>query len=136
MRIRIILLYACVLLFVIADTYAQSAIDGFKPDVNGIVTDIEIGPTGHKYICGVFTQVNGTPRSNLARLNHNGSLDTSWVPAPNGSIQSIAVIGTKVLVVGGFNSIGGAPSNGIALLNANGTNGLHAVMRPRLLINL
>ena len=72
-------------------TMAQSAIDGFKPDVNGFVSDVEVGQSRFKYIAGTFTQVNGAPRNALARINHNGSLDTTYNPAPNGGVEDVAI---------------------------------------------
>lgn len=102
--------------------FAQSAIDGFKPDVNGSVSDVELGQGRFKYIAGPFTQVNGTPRSSLARINHNGSLDTTYNPAPNGLVADVAIRNNQAIVVGGFSSIGGSASGGIARLNIDGTN--------------
>jgi uncharacterized delta-60 repeat protein len=103
-------------------TLAQSAIDGFKPDVNGFVSDVEIGQARFKYIAGTFTQVNGTPRNSLARINHNGSLDTTYNPAPNGTVADVAIRNNQAIVVGGFTSIGGSASGGIARLNIDGMN--------------
>lgn len=123
MKLRNILLVTLGILVAVGNqALAQSAIDGFKPDVNGSVTDVEIGQGRFKYIAGVFTQVNGTPRSNLARINHSGSLDTTYNPAPNAGVSDIAIKDNQAIVVGGFTSIGGASSGGIARLNLNGTN--------------
>jgi uncharacterized delta-60 repeat protein len=123
MKIRNILLITITALGIMASgTPGQSAIDGFKPDVNGSVSDVEVGQSRFKYIAGTFTQVNGTPRNSLARINHNGSLDTLYNPAPNGTVADVAIKNNQAVVVGGFTSIGGSASGGVARLNIDGTN--------------
>src|SRR5688572_1707578 len=87
MKLRnILLITPLMIVTAVSATFAQSAIDGFKPDVNGLVQDVEIGQARFKYIGGLFSQVNGTARTNLARLHHNGDLDVSYNPAPNGVV--------------------------------------------------
>jgi uncharacterized delta-60 repeat protein len=123
MKLRNILLVTFGILAAVGNqASAQSAIDGFKPDVSGMVTDVELGQGRFKYIAGTFTQVNGTTRNNLARINHNGSLDTTYNPAPNSGVSDIAIKDNQAIVIGGFSTIGGGPSGGIARLNLNGTN--------------
>lgn len=39
---------------------------------------------------------------NLARINADGSIDTSWMPQPNSNVLTLAVQGDKVLVGGTF----------------------------------
>jgi uncharacterized delta-60 repeat protein len=123
MKLQNILLVTLGILVAVGNhALAQSAIDGFKPDVNGSIQDVELGQGRFKYIAGNFTQVNGTARNNFARINHNGSLDTAYNPAPNGVVSDIAITVNQAIVIGGFTSIGGAASGGIARLNLNGTN--------------
>jgi uncharacterized delta-60 repeat protein len=123
MRLRTTLLAISAILVTFAcPALAQNAIDGFKPDVNGFVSKVELGQGRFKYIAGSFTTVNGTARSSFARLHHNGSLDTGFNPAPNAQVQDIAIKDNQIIVVGGFSSIGGGPSGGIARLGITGTN--------------
>lgn len=44
----------------------------------GSVVDVAIQPNGKILIAGIFTQVLGQPREGLARLNSDGTLDTSF----------------------------------------------------------
>ncbi|MBK8813869.1 MAG: VCBS repeat-containing protein [Acidobacteria bacterium] len=100
----------------------QSAVDGFHADVNGLVYRVEASFNGI-YLAGQqFTTVNGVAKSHLARLNYDGSLDTTYNPNPNSALQALAVSGNKLVVIGSFTQIGGGPSAGIARLNFNGTN--------------
>lgn len=101
---------------------AQTAADGFQANANGVVYRVALS-SGQIYVAGQqFTQINGTGRFGLARLQVDGSLDTAYNPNPNSALQGMAVSGSKLIVVGGFSSIGGGPSGGIARLNYDGTN--------------
>ena len=74
----------------------------------GIVTRILQQPDGKILIAGEFPSVNGVVRQSLARLNADGSLDTSFVPYYNGTfttsnptIRSIALQPDgKILIIG------------------------------------
>jgi len=78
---------------------------GFAPVLssNGIVNCLVIQPDGKLVIAGTFTGVNGTNRHNLARLNANGSLDTSFDPGlgPDGVVHSIALQPDGNILIGG-----------------------------------
>ena len=58
----------------------------------------------------------------IARLNANGTLDTTFNANANRNVGAIAVqAGGKILVGGGFTGINGQPRNHIARLNLDGT---------------
>ena len=72
-------------------------------------------------IGGRFTQVGGTPINRIARLNSDGSLDTTFDPGsgPTDRVYALAVQEDgKVLIGGAFNTVSGAARNHIARLNA------------------
>src|SRR5262249_18708070 len=65
--------------FGIIQLRANSTVDtAFDPGsgVNGPVLWVGLQPDGRVLVAGTFTQVNGEPRSRVARLNVDGSLDT------------------------------------------------------------
>jgi uncharacterized delta-60 repeat protein len=71
---------------------------------------------------GKFTSVLGVNRSNIARLNTNGTLDTTFDPNANSPVNVIAVqVDGKILAGGLFTSIGGETRNYIARLDADGS---------------
>jgi uncharacterized delta-60 repeat protein len=81
---------------------------------------------GKILIAGYFTAYNGVSRGYVARLNGDGSLDTSFlstdVGADRGPILSIAEQGDgKVLIGGGFYYFNGIRRNMVARLNSDGT---------------
>lgn len=79
---------------------------------------------GKVYIGGAFTSVNGIPRPYVARLNRDGSLDTSFDPGPNGPdgpVWSLAIqMDGKLLIGGEFRTVGGLVRGGIARLLDDG----------------
>ncbi len=76
-------------------------------------------------VAGDFTAVDGVPRTKLARLNANGSLDNSFpgvLIGTNDWIEAIAVQADgKVLIGGSFTSINGVSRANLTRLNPGGT---------------
>jgi uncharacterized delta-60 repeat protein len=91
---------------------------------NGTVLSVAT-QTGSKVVLGgTFTQVNGVPRSNIARLNANGSVDTGFNPGSgtNAFVSSVAVqTDGKVLIGGDFIQVNGVTRGHIARLNTDGS---------------
>lgn len=82
---------------------------------------------GKILIGGVFTSYNGVARRGIARLNIDGTLDTSFDPGTGVSgnlskVTSIAIKTNGSIIIGGhFTSYNGVSRNYIAQLNPNGT---------------
>ncbi|HPI53921.1 MAG TPA: delta-60 repeat domain-containing protein, partial [Chitinophagaceae bacterium] len=79
---------------------------------------------GKILIAGTFTQVNGVSRNRIARLMHDGSLDTSF-HVGSGANQSLWTVvlqpDGKMLIGGGLSSYNGVSRNRIARLNSDGS---------------
>src|ERR1043165_3550782 len=82
---------------------------------NGFVEKVVILPSGQILIAGNFSQYNSIPRSGLARLNSDGSLDDSFHPdIQPGNVHRIAVKPDgKILIAGGFSTISGTARTAI-----------------------
>ncbi len=96
-------------------------------DGNSVYATV-VQPDGKIIIAGQFISVQGVPRSNIARLNADGTLDMGFDPKPDGNVNSVAVQADgKVLLGGGFTTLqpsgAGATTtrNRIARVNADGT---------------
>ncbi len=76
-------------------------------------------------IGGVFTQINGVTANRIARLNHDGTLDTSFTTSVTGGstqVSRILVLPTgKIMICGVFTHVNGVVKNYIARLYADGT---------------
>ena len=88
----------------------------------GNVGVIAIQPDGKVLLGGGFSNYNGVSRANLARVNSDGILDTSFDSGANAPVQSLAIQPDgKILIGGFFTTYFGVSRNGIARLNSDGT---------------
>ncbi len=77
---------------------------------------------GKVLVAGSFNNVGGQPVTKLARLNSDGSLDTSFRPVIDTRVLAIAVQPTGRIVIGGeFTSVNGVPASHLARLNYDGS---------------
>ncbi len=96
---------------------------------NGPFRDMDLLPDGRPVLCGGFTSIGGVARTNMAVLELNGAVSTSFVPPAftNGPPNDImALPDGRVLAGGFFTEVSGGPGGSGALagwvvLNANGT---------------
>jgi uncharacterized delta-60 repeat protein len=89
---------------------------------NANVNDLDLQADGKIVIGGDFTGVNFTDRFYVARLNADGSLDTSFNASTNSPLLTVKVQSDgKVLIGGSFNVVDGQTRRGYAKLNANGS---------------
>ena len=121
----------CLFLFSFTVFSQKLVVDSsFTPTINGTVSFLEIQSDGKILIAGEFTTINGMPSHKLARLNADGSLDTSfnanWLPGPFN--QGVGIQMMKLLPNGKILLGGGLPWNGssggnvrIFRLNADGS---------------
>ncbi|HEX8248917.1 MAG TPA: carboxypeptidase regulatory-like domain-containing protein [Pyrinomonadaceae bacterium] len=117
----------------IARVNADGSLDAsFDPNSDGNIYAIALQPDGKIIIGGGFDSLapNGgaaVARNNIARLNADGTLDTTFDPNANALVGSIAVQPDGKLLIGGdFTTLapnGGAPvfRRYLARLNADGT---------------
>jgi uncharacterized delta-60 repeat protein len=111
----------------IARLNADGSLDtSFDPGsgANDAVYTISIQSDGKIIIGGDFTSYNGTSRNTIARLNANGSLDTSFDPGSGAThtVQTISIQSDGKIIIGGyFTNYNGISRNSIARLNANGS---------------
>ncbi len=101
---------------------------GANDSVRAVVSQtLDTNAIGRVLIGGLFTTFNGINRSNVARLNLDGSLDLTFNPGSgaNGPVYCLAetVSGNtpKVLVAGGFTSFNAQAKSAIVRLNSDGS---------------
>ncbi len=91
---------------------------------NGWVYAVALQPDGKVLIGGDFTQVNGTGRARIARLNTNGVVDVSFNSGSgaNNRVTTIAVQPDgKILAGGWFTNFNGFARSRLVRLEANGS---------------
>ena len=90
----------------------------------GIVNRIAVQPDGKIIVAGDFQLVNGAPRSRIARLNADGSLDATFNTGTGANAVILALAlqpDGKILIGGTFTAYNGTVSNGVARLNTDGS---------------
>lgn len=96
---------------------------------NGAVYVIHPDGNGGFYIGGGFSHVQGTPRSNLAHIQADGTVNPAFAPTLNGGVYTIqTTVDGTVLIGGGFTTVNGVGRNYAAKLSANGV--LDAAWNP------
>ncbi len=92
---------------------------------DGSVASVTLQPDGKVLIAGGFTMVNGVSRTRIARLNSDGSLDTSFLSGMSGANAAVVSVALqpdgKVLIGGYFTEVNGVSRNRIARLNDDGS---------------
>jgi uncharacterized delta-60 repeat protein len=91
---------------------------------NGNIFALAAAPGGKILIGGSFRYVNGQPRSGVARLNGDGSLDLSFNPGAGatGTVYTVSVLTNGSVFIGGdFTTVDGLPCGRYALLRENGS---------------
>ena len=111
--------------------YADGTLDNnFDPGANSSVRAVALQPDGKILLGGDFTTLGGggighTARSRLGRLNPDGTLENSFNPGANSTVQALAVQADGKIVAGGsFTTLGNGGTtarNRLGRLNADGT---------------
>lgn len=102
---------------------------GFDPGVGtgagSTLTSIALQPDGKVLIGGTFTQYRSVARRGIARLNSDGTLDTSFDPGAdfNGATVDhiLPLPDGKVLICGELSFLNGTMRRGVARLNSDGS---------------
>ncbi|MBH8560156.1 T9SS type A sorting domain-containing protein [Hymenobacter negativus] len=93
------------------------------PD-SGIIIDLNLRADGSLLVVGSFGSYNGVPRSGLARVSTNGTLDTSFANSATGSyntlLKATELNNGQYLIGGYFDQVGGQTTGGLARLTVAG----------------
>jgi uncharacterized delta-60 repeat protein len=132
--LQLALTLACIATSLSAQTAVPYSTDGFNPNVSGLVNAVVVQRDGKVVFGGTFNQLQpnsaslSSSRGNLARVNVDGTLDSSYDPEPNGQVLAMALQPDGKLIIGGnFTTLQpngiGAPVivNHIARLNPDGS---------------
>jgi uncharacterized delta-60 repeat protein len=93
----------------------------YKNSAAGSVYCLALQTDGKILLGGEFDEIHGLSRRSIARLNPDGTLDTSFEANAPGRVYSLVLLSDDRLLVGGtFTSINGISQKNIARLNSNG----------------
>jgi len=89
---------------------------------DSLVKCMAVQSDGKIILGGSFVQLSGQPRSRLARVNVDGTLDPDFTPVASGNVERLALQADgKILVAGQFSSLCGQSRAYVGRLNADGT---------------
>ncbi len=90
------------------------------PQFNGPIYEVEASEDGTAvYVGGTFTDVDGTTRNRLARINlADGSVDATFAPSVSAKVDGLAVGNGKVYLGGDFQMINGASRSLLGAVDA------------------
>jgi len=119
---KILLMVLLLLTFFSLPVQAASILDGFNPNANNTIYATAVQADGKLIVGGSFTTMGGQAKSHIARLNTDGTVDTTFAADANGDVYSIIVqTDGQILVGGNFTTIGGQARNNVARLNEDGS---------------
>src|SRR5439155_8754311 len=109
----------------------QNALSGIggTNEAQGVVASIPVKSDGKVLIGGGFATINGVTRHSVARVNTDGSVDSSFQNGLSGTgssyaygyVFSVAVQSDgKVIIGGGFTTVNGVGRNNLARLDTDG----------------
>lgn len=111
----------------IRDSEISAMIDStFSPEVPRGINAVAFQADGKLLLGGAFRRVDGVRRTSLARLNTDGSLDTTFEPdfAPANElpyVRALAIQPDGRIIVGGHLERAGGPAGVLARLNPDGS---------------
>jgi len=91
---------------------------------NDVINAMALQPNGKIIIGGNFTAFNSANRYHIARLNSDGSVDSTFNPGSgvNGPVLSVALQTNGQIVIGGnFTAVNGTNMPSVARINADGS---------------
>lgn len=106
--------------------------DGVGGPAGTTIFAIAVQADGKILVAGTFSAFNGQGRSNIARLNRDGTLDTSFVTPQSfdGSVNALFISPTGRIAIGGyFTSIAGSAAGRFAWLRGDARHANNATHR-------
>lgn len=94
----------------------DSPVFDINPTMGGELYAVVSDGAGGWYVSGEFEEVDGVPRTGIARINADGSLHP-WNPIIAGSVDAMFRDGNVLYVGGWFTSINGQPRSGLGAIS-------------------
>lgn len=91
----------------LARILSTGALAAWAPSVTGRV-DALAYDGGLVYVGGLFSQANGSARTNLAAIDGSTAVLSAWNPGSNGAVDALALDSSSVYVGGTFGVLGGS----------------------------
>jgi hypothetical protein len=83
----------------------------------GYVEAVVPDGTGGWYIGGLFSHVGASPRTNLAHIRADRSVDPAFAPQLDDRVGAMVLSGSTLFLSGAFTTVGGQPRNRLAAVS-------------------
>lgn len=102
---------------------AAQTIEPYNPLPEVPPSSLTVQADGKVLVVGSFAIVGADVRNGVARLNEDGSVDTSFIdPGVNSEVKTVALQPDGKLLIGGsFTTVAGQPRHAMARLDSDGT---------------
>lgn len=111
-----------VLLAVAMPSAAHASVSATPDDTAAVAGSVyALGEAGDRTLVGgLFTKMGGKPRSNVAAVRPDGSVDPAFVADTNGKVEAVATStdGSRVFIGGTFTTVNGVPRANLAAVDA------------------
>lgn len=105
-----------------ADSLVDTTFNAGAVGADNIVEQVLEAPDGKILICGLFKNYNNQPAPWIARLNSDGSLDTTFNASPNFWVRHMVIQPDgKIVIAGEFSAVQSVQRNLIARINTDGS---------------
>jgi uncharacterized delta-60 repeat protein len=86
-------------------------------------SSLAVASDGKVILSGSFNTINGKPTHQIARLNADGTLDSSFAPQlqPDLPVKVLLQSDGRILIYGSFTNVSGIPRPEVARLNSDGS---------------
>ena len=103
----------------------DNAVTTFAADAAGNIlvggAFVNLEPNGAFIVGGSFATIGGVTTRNVALVNDDGSVNSSFLPSPNGAVNALLALPDGRTVMGGaFTAVSAATRNRLARFNADG----------------
>jgi len=91
----------------------------FAPQLDGRVNALAPGPDGSIFVAGAFSQINGQPTANVARLDTTTGAPVPGFtpPRPDRDVRDLEYIGGRLFIGGEFTAVGDVEHTALAELD-------------------
>jgi len=91
------------------DINSGALAEWFDPDINGEVLALESADDGSGlFVGGKFSSIDGIARFKIAKLDHRGEVDPTFIANADAKVQTLDDDGTRLFVGGSFTEINGS----------------------------
>jgi hypothetical protein len=96
---------------------ASGLFDPTFPKINGVIKCVVSDSSGGWYIGGGFTSIDGKPRSRLAHINADKTVDQNWLAQADSTVNAMCIVNDLIYIGGFFQHVGSVHRDQLAVVD-------------------